>query len=152
MAPLRNNKRFLDLICSFKFGYFNAIPEASKILRICLFSGAASKTFHDTCDISFLSCVLQVQNLQRYCHVLPITILRLRPVSPMYLCPLCFISSILYCYFIVYNLLKSRYVFVNLAVLLKTPILKDIDERWLLYTRYWSLFKINTANFINFLI
>ena len=47
MTPLRNNKSFLDSICSFKLGLFNAISEASRILRIRLFSGAANKIFQE---------------------------------------------------------------------------------------------------------
>ena len=43
MTSLRNSKSFLDSICLFKLGLFNAISEASRILRIHLFSGDANK-------------------------------------------------------------------------------------------------------------
>ena len=75
MTPLRNNKSFLDSICSFKLGLFNAISEVSRILRICLFSGAANKIFQENLGLSFLSSALQVRNLWRYSHVLPIAVL-----------------------------------------------------------------------------
>ena len=73
MTPLRNNKSFLDSICSFKLGLFNAISEASRILRIRLFSGVANKIFQENL---WLSSVLQVQNLWRYSHVLSLAVLR----------------------------------------------------------------------------
>ena len=62
MTPLPNKKSFLDLICSCKLhvNLFNAISEISRFLQIPLFSGAANKTFQETCGLSFLSSVLQV--------------------------------------------------------------------------------------------
>ena len=76
MIPLRNNKSFLDSICSFKLGLFNAISEVSRILRIRLFLVLQTKFSRKTCDLSFLSIVLQVQNLWRLSHILPIAFLR----------------------------------------------------------------------------
>ena len=53
MTPLRNNKSFLDSICSFKLGLFNAISEDSRILRIRLFSGVANKIFQEKLWLKF---------------------------------------------------------------------------------------------------
>ena len=72
MIPLRNNKSFLDSICSFKLGLFNAISEVSRILRICLFLVLQTKFSRKT----FLSSLVQGQNLWRFSHVIPIAVLR----------------------------------------------------------------------------
>ena len=53
MTPLQNNKSFLDSICSFKLGLFNAISEALRILQICLFSGVANKIFQENLWLRF---------------------------------------------------------------------------------------------------
>ena len=45
VTPLGNDKSFLELICSFKLGLFNAISEASRIVRICFVSGATKQNF-----------------------------------------------------------------------------------------------------------
>ena len=64
MTPLRNNKSFLDSICSFKLGLFNAISEASRILQIRLFSGAANiaKYLKPLCSRN--NCV--IRNTQKF--------------------------------------------------------------------------------------
>ena len=57
VTSLWNNKSFLDLVCSFKLGLFNAIYETSRILKTCLFSGAANKIFHKSWWLKFfLKC------------------------------------------------------------------------------------------------
>ena len=63
MTPLQNNRGFLDLVCSFKFGLLNAISETSRMLRIRLFSGTVNKNFQKNLWLKFLSIVLQFQNL-----------------------------------------------------------------------------------------
>ena len=54
MAPLQNNKSFLDSICSFKRGLFNAISEVLRIFQIHLFSGAANKIFQENLWLKIL--------------------------------------------------------------------------------------------------
>ena len=76
MIPLRNNKSFLDSICSFKLGLFNAISEVSRILRIRLFLVLQTKFSRKTCDLSFLASLVQGQNLWRFSLVIPIAVLR----------------------------------------------------------------------------
>ena len=86
MPPLRNNKSFLDSICSFKLGLFNAISEASRILRIRLFSGAANKIFHENLWLKFSSmCFAGSKSLEIFsCSFHRSSPLRL--FSPMYVC------------------------------------------------------------------
>ena len=84
MTPLRNNKSFLDSICSFKRGLFNAISEASRILRIRLFSGAANKIFQENLWLKFsFKCFAGLESLEIFsCSSHRSSTLRL--VSPMY--------------------------------------------------------------------
>ena len=65
MTPLRNNKSFLDSICSFKLGLFNAILEPSRILRIRLLSGAANKMFQENLWLKFcFKCFAGLESLE----------------------------------------------------------------------------------------
>ena len=84
MTSLRNNKRFLDSICSFKLGLFNAISEASRILRIRLFSGALNKIFHENLWFKFsFKCFAGSESLEIFsCSSHFSSALHL--VSPMY--------------------------------------------------------------------
>ena len=50
MTPLRNNKSFLDSICLFKLGLFDA---NLRILQICLFSGGANKILQENLWLKF---------------------------------------------------------------------------------------------------
>ena len=86
MTPLRNNKSFLNSICSFKLGLFNAISEASRILRIRLFSGAANKIFQENLWLKFsFKCFAGSESLEVFsCSSHHSSTLRL--VSPMYVC------------------------------------------------------------------
>ena len=86
MTPLRNSKSFLDSICSFKLGRFNAISEASRILRICLFSGAANKIFQENLWLKFsFKCFAGSESLKVFsCSSHRVSELRL--VLPMYVC------------------------------------------------------------------
>ena len=86
MTPLRNNKSFLDSIWSFKLGLFNAISKASRILRICLFTGSANKTFHENLWLKFsFKCFAGSESLQIFsCSSHRSSTLRF--VSPMYVC------------------------------------------------------------------
>ena len=86
MTPLRNNKSFLDSICSFKFGLFNAILEGSRILGIRLFSGAANKIFQQNLWVKFsFKCATDSQSLEVFsCSFHRSCTLRL--VSPKYVC------------------------------------------------------------------
>ena len=86
MTPLRNNKSFLDSICSFKLGLFNAISEASRILRICLFSGAANKILQENLWLKFsFKCFAGSESLEIFsCSSHRSSTLRL--ISPMYIC------------------------------------------------------------------
>ena len=84
MTPLRNNKSFLDSICSFKLGLFNAISEASRILRIRLFSGAANKILQENLWLKFsFKCFAGSESLEIFsCSSHRSSTLHL--VSPMY--------------------------------------------------------------------
>ena len=86
MTPLRNNKRFLDSICSFKLSLFSAISEASRILRICLFSGAANKIFQENLWLKFsFKCFAGSESLEVFsCSSHRSSTLRL--VSLIYVC------------------------------------------------------------------
>ena len=86
MTPLQNNKSFLHSICSFKLGLFNAISEASRILRIRLFSGAANKIFQENLWLKFsFKCFAGLESLEVFsCSFHRSSALRL--FSPMYLC------------------------------------------------------------------
>ena len=86
MTPLWNNKSFLDSICLFKLGLFNAISEASRILRIRLFSGAANKIFQENLWLKFsFKCFAGSESLEIFsCSSHRSSTLRL--VSPMYVC------------------------------------------------------------------
>ena len=65
MTLLRNNKSFLDSISSFNVGLFNTISEASRILRICLFSAAANKIFQENLWLKFsLKCFAGLESLE----------------------------------------------------------------------------------------
>ena len=86
MTPLRNNKSFLDSICSFKLGLFNAISEASRILRIRLFSGAANKIFQENLWLKFsFKCFAGSESLEVFSFFSHRSYI-LRLVSPMYVC------------------------------------------------------------------
>ena len=64
MTLLQNNKSFLDSICSFKLGLLNAISEASRIIRIRLFSGTANKIFQENLWLKFsLKCFAGSESL-----------------------------------------------------------------------------------------
>ena len=84
MTLLQNNKSFLDSICSFKLGLLNAISEASRIIRIRLFSGTANKIFQENLWLKFsLKCFagsesLEIFSCSSHCSF------TLRLVSPMY--------------------------------------------------------------------
>ena len=86
LTPLRNNKSFLNSICSFKLGLFNAISEASRILRIRLFSGAANNIFQENLWLKFFfKCFAGPESLEIFsCSSHRNSTLRL--VSPMYVC------------------------------------------------------------------
>ena len=86
MTPLRNNKSFLDLVWLFKLDLFNAISEASRILRIPLFSGAVNRIFQENLWLKFsFKCFagsesLEIFSCSSHCSSI------LCPVSPMYVC------------------------------------------------------------------
>ena len=86
MKPLRNNKSFLDSICWFKLCLFNMISEASRILRICLFSGVENKVFQENLWLKFsFKCFSASISLDVFsCSSHSSSTLRL--VSPMYVC------------------------------------------------------------------
>ena len=86
MTPLRNNKSFLDSICSFKRGLFNVISEASRTLQIRLFSGAANKFFQENLFLKFsFKCFASSESLDVFsCSSNRSS--TLRPASPMYVC------------------------------------------------------------------
>ena len=86
MKPLRNNKSFLNSICSLKLGLFNAISEASRILRIHLFYGAANKIFQENLWLKFsFKCFAGSESLEIFsCSSHRSSTLRL--VSPIYVC------------------------------------------------------------------
>ena len=90
VTPLRNDKSFLDSICSFKLGLFNAIfnaiLEASRILRIRLFSGAANKIFQENLWLKFsFKCFAGSESLEVFsCSSNRSSTLPL--VSSMYIC------------------------------------------------------------------
>ena len=75
MTLLGNNKGFLDSICSFKLGLLTQFQKLQASYEFVCFLVLQTKSSRKTCGISFLSSVLQVQNLQRYFHVLPIAVL-----------------------------------------------------------------------------
>ena len=86
MTQLRNNKSYLDSICSFKLGLFNGISEASIILRVRLFSGAANKIFHENLWLKFsFKCFAGSESLEMF-SCSPHRSSTLRLVSPMYIC------------------------------------------------------------------
>ena len=86
MTPLQNNKSFLDSIYLFKLGLFNVISETSRILQICLFSGAANKIFQENLWLKFSfksfagSKSLEVFSCSSHCSS------TLHLISPMYVC------------------------------------------------------------------
>ena len=86
MTLLRNKKSFLDSIYSFKLGLFNTISEASRILRIRLFSGAANKILQENLWLKFsFKCFAGLESLEIFsCSSHRSSTLRL--VSPMYVC------------------------------------------------------------------
>ena len=86
MTPLQNNKSFLDSIYLFKLGLFNVISETSRILQICLFSGAANKIFQENLWLKFsFKCFSGSESLEVFsCSSHRSSTLRL--VSPMYVC------------------------------------------------------------------
>ena len=113
MTPLRNNKSFLDSICSFKLGLFNAISEASRILRIRLFSGAANKIFQENLWLKFsFKCFAGSESLEVFsCSSHLSSTLRL--VSPIYICSQTHTSSYMTydgCGFVLFSL-KSYLTF-----------------------------------------
>ena len=86
MTPLQINKSFLNSVSLFKLGLFNAISEASRILRIRLFSGAVNRIFQENLWLKFsFKCFagsesLEIFSCSSHCSSM------LRPVSPMYAC------------------------------------------------------------------
>ena len=86
MKPLRNNKSFLDSICSLKLGLFNAISEASRILGIRLFSGVTNKIFQENMWLKFsFKCFAGPESLE-VLSCSPHRRSTLRLVWPMYVC------------------------------------------------------------------
>ena len=84
MTPLQNTKSFLDSICSFKLGLFNAISEASRMLLLRLFSVAANKIFQENLWLKFsFKCFAGSESLEVFsCSSHRSSALRL--VLPMY--------------------------------------------------------------------
>ena len=86
MTTLQKHKSFLDLVCSFILGLFNTISEASRILRIRLFPGAANKIFHQNLWLKFsFKCFSGSASLDIFsCYFHRSSTLRL--FSAMYVC------------------------------------------------------------------
>ena len=86
MTPLRNDKSFLDSICSLNLGLFKAISEESRTLWICLCSGTTNKIFQENLWLKFsLKCFTGSESLEVFpCSSHHSSTLCL--VLPMYVC------------------------------------------------------------------
>ena len=115
-------KTFLHSICSFKPGLFKAISEASRIVRIHMFSGAANKIFHENLWLKFsFKCFAGSKSLEIFsCSSHRSSTLRL--VSPMYVCSymthdgygfLPFSLKSCLTFFVIHFILISYELFVN---------------------------------------
>ena len=110
MTPLRNNKSFLDSICSIKLGLFDA---NLRILQICLFSGSANKILQENLWLKFsFKCFAGSESLEVFsCFSHLSSTLRL--VSPIYICSQTHTSSYMTydgCGFVLFSL-KSYLTF-----------------------------------------
>ena len=74
MAPLQNNKSFLDLIC-LKLVFLTRFQKLQESYKYVCSLVRQTKSSRKTYALSFLSSVLQVRNLWRYSNVRPIAVL-----------------------------------------------------------------------------
>ena len=126
MTPLRNNRSFLDPICSFKLSLFNAISEVSRILRNRLLSGAASKIFKENLWLKFsFKCFAGSESLEiSSCSSHRSSTLRL--VSPMYVCSQTHTPSYMIrdgCGFLLFSLKRCLTFFVIYFILISYELL-----------------------------
>ena len=126
MTPLRNNKSFLDSICLFKLGLFNATLKASGILWIRLFSGAAKKIFLENLWLTFsFKCFAGSESLEVFPYSSHCSS-TLHLVSLMYVCSQTHTPSYMThagCGFLLFSLKSSFTFFVIHFILISYELL-----------------------------
>ena len=123
MTSLRNNKSFLDSICLFKLGLFDA---NLRILQICLFSGGANKILQENLWLKFsFKCFAGSESLEVFsCSSHHSSTLRL--VSPMYVCSQTHTPSYMThdgCGFLLFSLKSCLTFFVIHFILISNELL-----------------------------
>ena len=123
---MQNNKSFLNLTCLFKLDLFSAIWEASRILRIRLFSGPVKKFFQENLWLKFpFKCFAGSESLEVFsCSSRRSSTLRL--VLPMYVCSQTHNPSYMThagCGFLIFSLKNGFFFFVIHFILISYELL-----------------------------